>query len=80
MRRARVYCQREVPVFRLQCVVLLSCYLYGFQQDTNQADAAREKDAYAIYSLMLMDAPTSHGPDNNERYLIKEETATQWPS
>jgi hypothetical protein len=67
-------------VLRLQCVVLLSCSLYGFQQDTDQADAAREKDAYASYSLMLMDAPTSHGPDNNERYLIAEQTATQWPT
>jgi hypothetical protein len=41
----------------------------GFQQD-----ADREKDVYAIYSLMLTNLQTSHGPYEGDRYLIAATT------
>jgi hypothetical protein len=54
--------------------------LYGsaapaLQSPANAPDSDREKNAYLIYSLLLTNPPTSHGPDNNERYLIASLTA-----
>jgi hypothetical protein len=43
------------------------------------ADSDREKDVYAIYSLMLTNPQTSHGTDNNERYLIVSTTVPGYP-
>lgn len=41
----------------------------GFQQY-----AEREKDVYAIYSIMLTNLQTSHGPYEGDRYLIAATT------
>jgi hypothetical protein len=37
-------------------------------------DAEREKDVYAIYSLMMTNPVTSHGPGGNQRLLIADVT------
>ena len=42
-------------------------------------EATAEKEVYAIYSLMLTNPQTSHGPDDNERYLIAATTAPGRP-
>ena len=34
-----------------------------------------DRDVYRIYSLMLTNPTTSHGPDDNERYLVAASTA-----
>jgi len=63
-------------MFRLVQVVLMTGTIApGFQQQANSTDSEREKDVYAIYSLMLTNPRTSHGPDDNERYLIAQTTA-----
>src|ERR1700690_744424 len=60
--------------------LLMSCPItYGFQKKTNAVDSEREKDVYAIYSLMLTPPQTSHGPDDNERYLLAATTAPGVP-
>jgi hypothetical protein len=51
----------------------------GFQKEANPADSAREKDVYAIYSLLLSNPNTSHGPDHDERYLISATTVPGIP-
>lgn len=66
-------------MLRSACVVLVSFAAYGFQAVPSSADAAGEQDVYAIYSLMLGNVRTSHGPDKNERYLIAAVTSTPWP-
>ena len=48
----------------------------GFQGQANSPDSERENYVYVIYSLMLTNPQTSHGPDDNERYLIAALTAT----
>src|SRR5215475_8292598 len=48
------------------CLLLSFSTLQGFQPQ----DLGFEKDVYGIYSLMLTNPKTSHGPDKNERYLI----------
>ena len=58
-------------------VFLLSAVLYGFQQPAVSGDF--DKDVYAIYSLMLTNPKTSHGPDTNPRYLIADATAPGVP-
>lgn len=45
---------------------------FGFQDDP-------DKDVYAIYSLMLTSPETSHGPDDNARYLIAATTGPGFP-
>ncbi len=37
-------------------------------------DPARRADVYSIYSLMFTNPATSHGPDDNEIYLIEDTT------
>jgi hypothetical protein len=44
-----------------------------------RTDADRRADIYAIYSLMLTNPQTSHGPDDNEIYLISDTTAPGQP-
>ena len=57
-------------MLRLSCALLaISAAALGFQQD-----AEREKDVYAIYSLMLTNLQTSHGPYEGDRYLIAATT------
>jgi hypothetical protein len=54
--------------------LLIAAVGYGYPQDAGSADSEREKDVYAIYSLLLTNPKTSHGPDDNERYLIAPTT------
>jgi hypothetical protein len=51
----------------------------GFQNNNVSADSEREKDVYTIYSLILNNPFTNHGPDHNERILIAATTATHGP-
>jgi hypothetical protein len=48
----------------------------GSQEQNNRQDIQREKDVYAIYSLMLIHPPTSYGTDLNEYYLISATTGS----
>ena len=60
--------------------LLALCTLaHGFQQADDSGVSEREKDVYAIYSLMLTNPQTSHGSDDNERYLIRMFTAPTSP-
>jgi hypothetical protein len=59
--------------------LMISMVAEGFQQDTRSANSVRERDVYAIYSQMLTNPHTSHGPDNNERYLISMTTGHGHP-
>jgi hypothetical protein len=57
------------------CLLPITCGIaFGYQQD-----AERDKDVYLIYSLMLTNPQTSHGPDNNARYLIAATTGPGVP-
>jgi len=59
-----------MDMMRLVCALLaISGPTLGFQQD-----AEREKDVYAIYSIMLTNVQTSHGPYEGDRYLIATTT------
>jgi hypothetical protein len=42
----------------------------GLQQNVAVPEREREADVYKIYSLLMTNPGTSHGPDNNPRYLI----------
>jgi len=46
----------------------------GFQPQAGSTDSEREKDVYAIYSLMLANPKTSHGPYDSDRLLIQMTT------
>jgi len=61
-------------MFRFACVILLGAVALGLPQEINYADFERVKDIYAIYSLLLTNPKTSHGSDDNERYLIAPTT------
>jgi len=53
----------------------------GFQQQPNAAQGSDQRaDTYDIYSLMLTDPKTSHGPDNNQVYLIRDTTVPGTPA
>jgi len=43
------------------------------------AQPQQDKDIYAIYSLLLTNAQTSHGPDANQRLLIVDTTVPGLP-
>jgi hypothetical protein len=67
-------------VFRFAFLLLVcGTAALGFQGQASSPDSEREKDVYVIYSLMLTNPETSHGPDNNERYLIAATTAVGVP-
>src|ERR1035437_1958078 len=66
-------------MFRFAYLIMICTIAPGFQQETSPTDSEREKDVYAIYSLMLANPQTSHGADNNERYLIAVTTAPGYP-
>jgi hypothetical protein len=58
-------------MFRLALSLIIVCGIaQGFQQVTGSTWSEKERDVYAIYSLILTNPKTSHGPDNNSRYLI----------
>jgi hypothetical protein len=62
-------------IFRFITLVLVICATSSaFQQN-----ADLDKDVYAIYSLMLTNPQTSHGPDNNKLYLIAATTGPGVP-
>ena len=63
-------------MLRVAYCLLLSCStIQGFQLQ----DLGPDKDVYAIYSLMLTNPKTSHGADQNERYLIAAMTGPGRP-
>lgn len=65
---------------RLGSLLFITCtFANGFQQGTDSAESEKEKDVYAIYSLILTNPRTSHGPDNNQRYLIAATTVPGIP-
>jgi hypothetical protein len=67
-------------VFRLAYLLLIAGILaWGFQPEANPADAERDKDVYAIYSSLLTNPKTSHGADDNARYLIAASTVPGTP-
>lgn len=67
-------------MFRFAFSLLMLCTsAQGFQQETRSADSEREKDVYAIYSLMLTNPATSHGPYTSDRYLIARTTGPGVP-
>jgi hypothetical protein len=62
-------------VSRLAYALLMACAAAsGFQPQTGLTDPEREKDVYAIYSLMLTNPETSHGPYDGDRLLIQMTT------
>jgi hypothetical protein len=66
----------QKPMFRCAFpMLMIGASAQCFPQDARSADSQQERDVYAIYSLMLTNPQTSHGPDNNERYLIARTTA-----
>jgi len=68
-------------MLRRSFILIIGCAAAsGFQQTTNAtADSERRADIYVIYSLMMTDPKTSHGPDNNEVYLIRDTTVPGTP-
>ncbi len=62
-----------VSVLVSGCLLSLGNSLtFGFQEAAlTGAAAERERDTYRIYSLLLTNPITSHGPDTNARYLIR---------
>lgn len=67
-------------MLRFAFSLLMTCTLaQGFQQDTRSADSEREKGVYAIYSLMLTNPATSHGPYTSDRFLIARTTGPGVP-
>ena len=66
---------RRFAVLLCFCVVAAP----GFQESQGSTDSGRNSDIYVIYSLMLTNAQTSHGSNNNERYLIANRTAPAHP-
>ena len=72
--------KKGLVVLRSGVLLMALCTLaHGFQQEGASVVSEREKDVYAIYSLMLTNPQTSHGPDDNERYLIRIFTAPTSP-
>jgi uncharacterized membrane protein (DUF373 family) len=71
---------KTVPPAMVRVAFLLVVYSVAataFPGQASSPGSEREKDVYAIYSLMLDNPGTSHGPDNNERYLIASTTAAR---
>lgn len=68
-------------IMRRFAAVLLFCTTAapGFQESQAPTIFQPENDVYVIYSRMLTNPKTSHGPDNNERYLIADTTGTASP-
>jgi hypothetical protein len=63
------------------CALFVACAAASAFQLGNAppADADRRADVYAIYSLLLTNPQTSHGPDDNEIYLIGGTTVPGTP-
>jgi hypothetical protein len=66
---------------RIFLLTIWSVAVNGFQQQPNTIAASEQRvDIYGIYSLMLTDPKTSHGPDNNQVYLIRDTTVPGTPT
>jgi hypothetical protein len=74
-----VYHPKQKAVFRFAFAFLMICTVAQGFQEARSADSKRDKEVYAIYSLMLTNPKTSHGSDNNERFLIAAITAPTRP-
>jgi hypothetical protein len=61
-------------------LLLIGAIATSFPQDAASTDPERDKDVYTIYSLLLTNPKTSHGSDDNERYLIAPTTIPGYPS
>jgi hypothetical protein len=48
----------------------------GFQEPVSRPRGERENEVYRIYSLLMTGPGTSHGEDNNPRYLSLR---VRWP-
>ncbi|HLK64694.1 MAG TPA: hypothetical protein VKU19_14715 [Bryobacteraceae bacterium] len=64
-------------MIRILCLMALACGALAFQDSASAQD--REKDVYRIYSLLMTNPQTSHGPDNNPRFLIAVTTRSPLP-
>ena len=63
------------------CTLFFTCTAANAFQQGNapSADVDRRADVYAIYSQLLTHPQTSHGPDDNEIYLIADTTVHGTP-
>jgi hypothetical protein len=61
-------------MIRFVCLIALGGSALGLQEDATPSEQEREKDVYRIYSLLMTNPRTSHGADNNPRYLIASAT------
>ena len=59
-------------MLRFVCLMALCGAAPAFQEDTTPSGGERENDVYRIYSLLMTSPRTSHGADNNPRYLVAE--------
>lgn len=57
-----------------------ACLIVFLASSLCVAQENREKDVYAIYSLLMTNPETSHGPDDNPRYLILDTTVAGVPA
>jgi hypothetical protein len=64
-------------MYRFMCLLVLCGAALGFQGGIGSTE--REKDIYSIYSLLMANPKTSHGADNNPRYLIADRTRPPLP-
>ena len=66
---------------RIFLLTVGSVVVNGFQQQPNATAASEQRaDIYGIYSLMLTDPKTSHGPDDNQVHLIRDTTVPGTPA
>jgi hypothetical protein len=67
-------------MFRFASMLLFTGAIsHSSPQEIRYADFERVKDTYLIYSLLLTNPRTSHGADDNERYLIAPTTVPGYP-
>jgi hypothetical protein len=64
-------------VLRFVCLMALCGAAPAFQNDTTPSGRERENDIYRIYSFLMTSPRTSHGADDNPRYLVAESTRSE---
>jgi len=69
----------SIALIPFAVIALCSALMQQLQGAETQQVSAEDKEVYLIYSLMLTDPKTSHGPDNNSLYLIAASTSTGRP-
>ena len=62
---------------RFVCLMALCGTALASQEDAAPLERERENDVYRIYSLLMTNVRTSHGADNNPRYLIAASTHSE---